>query len=214
MNREASRWDDDYGQRGHLWGGAVHTLPAISFGSRVLELGCGNGKTFSALVRKETDVVAIDFSSRAAMISNRVAQQTGRGSVAIADARQLPFCRHTFDAVVASHVIGHMNKQDRYRVVSESIRVLSGNGMLWFSGFSREDLRYGKGREVEPSTFERNNGICTHYFTESEVLALFSGLVPVSVTTERWAMRVRGNDHIRAEITGLFKKNAVNPPIR
>ena len=37
---------------GPLWGGAVHSLPALPDHARVLELGCGNGKTLSAMNRQ------------------------------------------------------------------------------------------------------------------------------------------------------------------
>jgi len=206
MNSDASCWDNNYRQRGRLWGGAVHNLPPIDSGSRVLELGCGNGKILFALASRGLAVTAIDFSSRAAMMSHRVAQHTGTGEVAIADARQLPFSTGTFDAVIAIHIIGHMYEEDRARIAMESTRVLREDGMLWFSGFACDDLRSGKGRQVEPQTFERANGTVTHYFTEPEVQELFSGLVPVKVATEGWTMRVRGKEHLRAEITGIFKK--------
>jgi len=211
MNSDASCWDNDYGLRGQLWGGAVYNLPPIGSGSRVLELGCGNGKTFSALVSHGLAVTAIDFSSRAAMMSRRVALHSGTGEVAIADARQLPFSAGTFDAVIAFHIIGHMCEEDRAHIATESTRVLGLNGMLWFSGFACDDLRFGKGLEMEPQTFERANGTVTHYFTEPEVQVLFSGLEPVKVTTERWTMRVRGKDHVRAEVTGIFKKPQLQP---
>jgi len=206
MNSDASYWDKDYGRRGKLWGGAVHNLPPIASGSHVLELGCGNGKTFSALTSRGLAVTAIDFSPRAALMSHRVALQSGTGAVAIADARQLPFLAGAFDAVIAIHIIGHMCEKDRERIAKESMRVLREDGMLWFSGFACEDLRFRKGKRVEPQTFERANGTVTHYFSEPEVQSLFPLLEPVNITTERWTMRVRGKDHIRAEVVGVFKK--------
>jgi ubiquinone/menaquinone biosynthesis C-methylase UbiE len=184
----------------------VHNLPVIGSGSRVLELGCGNGKTFAALRGRGLAVTAIDFSSRAATMAKRVEHQTGTGEVLVADARKLPFFSGAFDAVIAFHIIGHMCGEDREHIATESTRVLRRNGMLWFSGFACDDLRAGRGRQVEPQTFARANGTITHYFTEPEVKALFSGLEPVKVATERWTMRVRGKDHVRAEITGIFKK--------
>jgi ubiquinone/menaquinone biosynthesis C-methylase UbiE len=214
MHSEASCWDKDYGRRGQLWGGAVHNLPSISPGSRVLELGCGNGKTFFALTSRGLEVTAIDFSPHAVLMSHRVALQSGTGEVAIADARELPFFSGTFDAVIAMHIIGHMYEKDRERIVKEASRVLREDGIICFYGFSCEDLRFGKGRLVEPQTFERANGTITHYFTEPEVQELFSGLAPVQVATERWTMRVRGKEHIRAEITGIFKKSTGEPSNR
>jgi SAM-dependent methyltransferase len=211
MNADASCWDKDYRRRGKLWGGAMHNIPPIGLDSRVLELGSGNGKSFSALISRGISVTAIDFSPSAARMSHYIAMQIGTGAVAIADARQLPFSAGAFDAVIAIHIIGHMCEKDRERIAKESMRVLRDDGMLWFSGFACEDLRFGKGNLVEPQTFERANGTITHYFSEPEVQELFCGLTPVKIATERWMMRVRGTDHIRAEIMGIFKKSAGNP---
>jgi hypothetical protein len=54
----------------------------------------------------------------------------------------------------------------------------------------------------------RKNGIVTHYFTEVEVLTLFSGLAVQSFIQHRWEMRVRGTVFSRAEIVVEFKKSA------
>jgi hypothetical protein len=54
----------------------------------------------------------------------------------------------------------------------------------------------------------RKNGIVTHYFTEVEVLTLFSGLAVQSCVQHRWEMRVRGMVFTRAEIVAEFKKTA------
>jgi len=207
MNNDAGIWNDDYKQRGRLWGGAVHHLLGIPPDSQVLELGCGNGKTLASLVKRGVDVTAVDFSIRAATMSRQVTQYAGTGNVAVADARTLPFSSGSFNDIIAFHVIGHAYEKDRARIAWEASRVLMEKGLLWFSEFSTEDMRAGEGTMVEPQTFKRGTGICAHYFTEPEVKALFSELSLVNVTTRRWAMRVRGKDHIRAEIVGVFEKN-------
>jgi ubiquinone/menaquinone biosynthesis C-methylase UbiE len=43
-------WEAVYRTRGRTWGGSPGCLPPIHPGSRVLELGCGDGKTLSFLV--------------------------------------------------------------------------------------------------------------------------------------------------------------------
>jgi ubiquinone/menaquinone biosynthesis C-methylase UbiE len=43
-------WETGYRTRGRTWGGSPGCLPPIHPGSRVLELGCGDGKTLSFLV--------------------------------------------------------------------------------------------------------------------------------------------------------------------
>ncbi len=199
-------WDQDYRRRGILWSGATRDLPELPSGSRVLELGCGNGKTVQAMVRRGWEVTAIDFSSRAAALCRQAFPDPLQGNAMVADARWSPFRDAVFDAVFASHVIGHMHAPDRDRVANEVIRLLRTGGMLFFCEFSSGDFRFGKGFETEEATFRRGTGILTHYFSEQEVADLFSGLTPVSVTLHQWPMRVRGCTLLRSEVQGVFTR--------
>jgi ubiquinone/menaquinone biosynthesis C-methylase UbiE len=79
-------WDKDYASRGRLWGGAVMGLPHLAEGSAILELGCGDGKTLSALPRSGK-IVALDVSREALQLAQRV---RGDASLILADAS----CRH------------------------------------------------------------------------------------------------------------------------
>jgi ubiquinone/menaquinone biosynthesis C-methylase UbiE len=129
-----------------------------------------------------------------------------KAEVCAADARSLPFVPGRFDAVFAIHILSHLNKTDRTRAVAEALRVLKTGGILYFSGFSTEDFRSGKGSAVEQGTVKRGSGICTHYFTEQETQELFGNITLEAIITERWSMRVRGQDFSRAEIQATFIK--------
>ena len=205
-DRDADRWDNDYSRRGRIWGGAVHHLPPLCDGERVLELGCGNGKTFSALTEKKCEVVGIDFSSSAAILCRSLSPKNVCAEIALADVRSLPFRDASFDCVIAFHVIGHLPAAGRIRCVLESARVLKVGGTLYFSGFEVGDFRAGTGSEAEPGTFVRKNGIATHYFTGEEVRELFRSLQSHECKTRRWTMTVRGQPFPRAEIAAAFKK--------
>jgi SAM-dependent methyltransferase len=205
-DRDADRWDNDYSRRGRIWGGTVHHLPPLGDGERVLELGCGNGKTFLALAEKKCEVVGIDFSSSAVTLCRSLSPKDSHGEVAIADVGSLPFHDASFDSVIAFHVIGHLPEAGRIRCALESARVLRVGGTLYFSGFSVGDFRAGTGSETEPGTFERKNGIATHYFTGDEVRELFPSLQTHECKTRRWTMTVRGQPLPRAEIAATFKK--------
>lgn len=199
-------WEQDYRTRGRLWGGAPVLLPGIPAGTRVLDIGCGNGKTLEALVNQSCDITAIDFSKEAVAMSQRFLAAYDSGNALIADGRRLPFADDAFGCVVARHVIGHLHKEGRMEIASEAVRVLKPFGRLFFLEFSTDDMRNGTGREVEETTFSRGNGIITHYFTVPEVEALFGGLKKESISTRSWKMRVMGGDLIRAEIVAVFSK--------
>ncbi len=205
MTDRATAWDEDYQRRGNLWGGAPAALPDLPAGAAVLELGCGNGKTLSALVRRSSLTAAIDISPHAVALARR-RPETAAACFAVADARRLPFRGETFDAVFLVHIAGHLPGPGRRAVAAEVRRVLVPGGAAFFRGFSVEDMRAGKGVETEHQTFQRGDGITTHYFTEDEVRDLFAPLAPALVRTHRWQMRVRGRDLPRAEVEAVFEK--------
>lgn len=206
MTDTRDAWDAEYRLRGQLWGGSPPSLPDIPAGSRVLEIGCGSGKTVSTLVHCSRDITAIDFSEKAAKITRRLLMRYDAGDGAVADARFLPFHDHAFGYVVARHVIGHMRIEGRRAVAREAGRVLQPGGHLVVQVFSVEDMRSGSGRKVEDGSFLRGRGIITHYFTIPELEELFTGLRRESVTPRYWKIRVRGRDLLRAEIVAMFQK--------
>jgi SAM-dependent methyltransferase len=203
---DAGAWEEDYTRRGVLWGGVTPDLPDLPLHSRVLELGCGNGKTLFAMIQRGWDVTAIDFASQAATLSRAVVGGTFQGHIIVADARCPPFKNNSFDAVFARHVIGHMHEADRKRIITELLQILKPGGTLFFSDFSINDFRFGKGNETEPATFRRSPGIITHYFTQGEVIDLFSKFTPVSISIHQWPMRVLGNTLLRSEIQAIFTR--------
>jgi ubiquinone/menaquinone biosynthesis C-methylase UbiE len=199
-------WDEDYSRRGILWGGATQDLPELPLGSRVLELGCGNGKTLSTMIQQGWDVTAIDFSQRAVSLSRERCKAASSCEFIVADARHSPLKNNSFDAVFAIHILGHLVGPDRVLIPDNLARTLKPGGILFFSDFSTDDFRCGSGHETETATFRRGTGIITHYFSRQEVLDLFSNLTPVLVRIHQWPMRVRGKNLVRSEIKGVFAK--------
>ncbi|MCX6681828.1 MAG: class I SAM-dependent methyltransferase [Methanoregula sp.] len=199
-------WERDYSARGRLWVPSVHTIPDLAAGACVLEMGCGSKTILGTVLNRPWDVVAFDFSEKAAMLSRRFADGNNRVDSIVSDARRLPFRDERFDAVIAFHVIGHMPEYDRKLSSSEAARVLKTGGSLLFRDFSINDFRYGKGDEIECNTFRRGTGIITHYFKEPEVTDLFCVLHPVSLISRRWTMKVRGNNLLREDVDAVFLK--------
>ena len=199
-------WESAYQRRGNLWGGATPLLPDLPPRSRVLELGCGNGKVMAGLSGRDCDVVGLDFSNAAAVAARVALPSSWPGHVVLADARILPFITGSFDAVIARHIIGHMTRSGREQIAREIVRVLRAEGTLHFSGFSCEDFRYNQGTLLEVGTFMRGNGISTHYFSADDLRALFSALSCESLHDSRWTLRIRGKDHVRSEIQATFRK--------
>jgi SAM-dependent methyltransferase len=208
MTTEQDPWDADYQHRGRLWGGSPSPVPLLPQLSRILELGCGNGKTTTSLVQAGYRVTAIDISPHAASLCWNTCMDPDLIGILIGDSRKTPFRDESFDVVIASHITGHLSFSGRRQLAVEVQRLLIQGGTIYFRDFSAGDFRYGHGEETEPGTFTRKNGISTHYFTDDDVLTLFSGLVLRSLEQHRWEMRVKGRDFPRAEIVAEFKKPA------
>lgn len=208
MNSGQNPWDDDYLRRGRLWGGRSTSLHGLPYSSRILELGCGDGKTTGSLVRNGFCVTAVDFSPAAVSLCRNTCPDPDHATLLIADIRKTPFCTASFDVIIASHITAHLNDNGRQKLAVEVFRLLVPGGILYFRDFSTKDFRYGHGLETEARTFARKNGIATHYFTREEVLTLFPHLSVQSLAEHRWEMRVRGVVLPRAEIVAEFKKPA------
>jgi SAM-dependent methyltransferase len=206
MKGGRDRWEENYSTRGPLWGGAVHSLPSLTPHTRILELGCGNGKTLSALSSSGMNITAIDISPSATELASTISRGKGDVCIAVADLRNMPFCDGSFGTVFAFHVLGHLSAADRVRALQELSRVTGSLGQIHFRDFSTLDFRFGRGREMEPGTFLRGNGIQTHYFTPAEVLELFDGFRMESNGTCTWPMRVKGTEYTRSEISAIFVK--------
>lgn len=204
MTDERTVWDDAYQRQIRLYGETASPSLDLPPGARLLELGSGNGRNTGTLLRQGHDVVALDFSRAAISAARSCLPASGPGHAVLADARVLPFCSGSCDAVLARHIIGHMTRSGRKQIASEVGRVLKPTGTLHFSSFSCNDFRCGKGDPLEEDTFLRGNGISTHYFSEAEVLNLFSSLTCHSITSPTWTLRIRGRNYHRAEIHAVF----------
>lgn len=204
MTEKRAAWDTAYQRRSQLYGGAAPKIEGLRPGARVLELGCGSGKNASPLLARGYEVVALDFSRPAVIAAKTAIAPCTGGHVILADAREIPLKASSCDAVIARHVIGHLDYGGRVAASAEICRVLQSGGVLHFSAFSREDFRFGRGECTEEGTFLRGTGISTHYFSGDEVRSLFSSLTCRSLHPVTWTLVVRGKEYRRSEIHGTF----------
>lgn len=176
-------WEKDYRLRGSLWRGVTSfDFSLIPKGAKVLELGCGDGKTLSSLVRSGFKATGIDVSPSAIKLARK---KVGRkAKLVVGNVCALPFSRNSFDVVVAVHVLGHLSEKERKKAVKEIERILKRSGVFLFEGFSANDFRFGNGEQVEKNTFRRKNNIWYHYFSVGEVKKLFGGFKVVELKEE------------------------------
>jgi len=206
IDEHLEAWDRDYTTRGQLFGGSPGNLPDLPQGSLVLELGCGNGKSLCAMGIKGWDVTAVDYSLQAIRMCEERCSISRTPRFVQSDVCYLPFRDCTFDVTFATHIAGHLLGRERTNLAAEITRVIKPGGNLYFRDFGTGDFRCGKGDCIEDQTFRRGFGSVTHYFAIDEVSELFPGFRQVSVSSDRWTMRIRGREYPRVEIVGVFEK--------
>ncbi|HZQ81028.1 MAG TPA: class I SAM-dependent methyltransferase [Gaiellaceae bacterium] len=133
--------------------------------TRVLDVGCGDGRLPSLYAAPE--VVVVDSSPDAV---DRAAE---RGLDAqLADATELPFEDGSFDAVTCSHMLYHLPDPDA--ALAEFVRVLRPGGR--FAGIynAPEHLREVFG-EADPEEFDSESGLPLLQARFASVSRLFRG---------------------------------------
>ncbi len=168
MDGYRDAWEDLYASQARPWRGVADiSWMGVSPGERVLDLGCGNGKTSEALIAAGAEVTGIDFSPSAV---ESCRSRIGSGAVfEVADVRDLPFSDGTFDAVVSVHVLEHVPATDISKACGEILRVLRSGGRLFMQCFAEGDMRSGGRKE------DVRNGILYRYLSEDDLRSMFPG---------------------------------------
>lgn len=174
MDVQKEAWEKLYRGQPRAWRGVADIRwISVGPGDRVLDLGCGNGKTSAALMESGAAVTGADFSEAAVESCRRLFG--GRGTFAVADARDLPFADGSFDSLVAVHVLEHVPEADVRKAVSEIGRVVRKGGRIYLRCFAEGDMRSEGKKE------DLRNGILYRYFSEKDVLELFGDYTTVSM---------------------------------
>lgn len=98
-------------------------------GQRVLDVACGSGNTALIAARRYCDVVGIDFAPNLIERARERAAADGvEAEFHVADAQDLPFPDHAFDAVFS--VMGVMFCPDQERAARELLRVCRPGGTI------------------------------------------------------------------------------------
>ena len=108
-------------------------------GNKILDIGCGGGLVSEELAMNGFSVTGIDRSINSLEIASNHWRATDNDMVApkyiLGDAYKLPFDSESFDGVVISDVLEHLD--DLKKVVNEIHRVLKPKGVLVFDTINR-----------------------------------------------------------------------------
>ena len=115
------------------WTRWVFDQMALPSGARVLELGCGTGLLWKTNLTRVSPTWRMTLSDFSLGMLREARANLDRASLQISfarlDAEALPFGDGSFDAVIANHMLYHV--EDRDRVISQVGRVLAPGGTFY-----------------------------------------------------------------------------------
>ena len=114
----------------------AHVLRGIRPGDRILDLGCGYGRTLPRLAAKAAMVVGIDNAQASLRLAREALGAIDNCRLACMDALRLGFSDATFDRVICIQNGISAFHVDRAELVRESIRVTRPGGTIMFSTYS------------------------------------------------------------------------------
>ena len=109
----------------------------IGAGTRVIDVGCGQGRHSFEAFRRGANVIAFDQNAAdlndvdeilQAMEEQGEVSASAKAEAVKGDALDLPFADGTFDCVIASEILEHVPEDDR--AIAELVRVLKPGGAL------------------------------------------------------------------------------------
>ena len=162
-------WDSFYRSNGRAWRGNCRLPDPFGGSGRALDLGCGSGKSSSALIDMGYEVTGLDFSDEAIGICRD--RFPGSAEFVTGDVLALPFQDGSFDYVVAVHVLEHLTDAELAVAAREIMRVLHPGGYAFVRDFAPGDLRSGSREGSEIRYVHRTPEEISSAFPDAETVS-------------------------------------------
>ncbi|WP_256002012.1 class I SAM-dependent methyltransferase [Pedobacter deserti] len=177
-------WEASFKDKQEMWGweAADSALSAVELFNKnelrkVLIPGFGYGRNAKVFMDRGFEVTGIEISETAIGIAKREFGDSVRichGSVSA-----MPFDDELYDGIFCYALLHLLNNEDRIKLISDCYAQLKPGGYMVFVSLSKEDFRYGQGREIGKDTFEMQYGVRLFFYDADSIRAEFgdAGLV-------------------------------------
>jgi tellurite methyltransferase len=177
----------------------------------VLDLGCGLGRHAIAFAQAGFSVTASDASGVAiSRLSKRANDLSLEVRVLVCDVLSDLLPENGFDIVLAYNVIYHGYRHQFSAAIGHVQRLLRADGLFYFTCPTRDDGKYGFGREVAPHTFLCEKSITPgdiHYFAdEADLDNLPPGFLQVNRVRREGYWHNRGKRQFYSDWHVLVRK--------
>lgn len=161
-----------------IWGCVLRFIKALESNTKLLEVGCGNGKNM--LYRNDIDSYGIDISEEQVEICKSKGLKVKKANMT-----SLPFGSNEFDNIICIATYHHLdNANDRKKALLEMYRVLKPSGKLLLTVWAMEQELNSKRKftssdemvswELDGSTYYRYYHIYKEGELEKEIRELSS----------------------------------------
>ncbi len=153
--------------------------PHVKSGTRLLDLGCGQGSLALEFARQGAVVTGLDVSPAAIQVATRLARERGTpATFVVADlAEPLPFKDASFEVVSTVLSLHYFRREVTACVVREIARVSTPGGLLclYVNTLQEGKRRAERGQvsaTVEPGVVTERDGVTRRYFGEDDLREL------------------------------------------
>jgi SAM-dependent methyltransferase len=156
---------------------------AVGSDTRLLDIGVGAGRHLRVMGDLGHRSFGIDIS-HAGLLH---ALGNGASSLSVASFTDLPFQDGTFDGAIAYGVLYYGDETSYRHGADELLRVLKPGGRALVVTRSTEDHRFGRGRQVGPTTFDLNGedtneqGMRMHFLDRDAIARIFAAASELQV---------------------------------
>lgn len=114
------------------WPATSKFLDSIQPNSKVLDIGCGNGRNL--FYRNDLDIIGLELSVELCKIVTKRGGKVVHGNMI-----DLPFKDNSFDYIISIASYHHLdNNEDRTKAVNEMYRVLKEKGLIYIQVWAME----------------------------------------------------------------------------
>ena len=151
--------------------------------SKILDLGCGDGRHLKYFSKFGYQVFGFDISPTALRLAEDWLQAEGLSAeLACGDMTDLPWPQAFFDAIVSVQVLNHGYPQDIQSAIDETLRVLKPGGWFYLclqTGPPPDPAENPSIQILAPNTYvivsgEKEIGVPHYCFSEEELIKAFS----------------------------------------
>lgn len=116
----------------------------IKEGQKILDLGCGNGRSFELLKEKKVEYHGLDFSEKLIGIAaEKYQNESLKPEFKVGDVLKLPYEKESFDLIFAIAVFHHLPSFDfRLQGLEEMKRVLKKDGLVLMTNWNLWQGKY------------------------------------------------------------------------